>query len=207
MYSGGQNSFGGGEIKGSHDLPHNSDYEKDLIFQTWDHRSDPSNKKVTITMEFNNLDRLENIFFIVTSYRVSPTYADSSLSCNDGSGQGYWDCNTNQPALQKVCIWYGLTCNDLPNCASASLPNPDENCRTQIGFESALRLLLYTLALIFVVIIIAGIIRCIVLQTCRSVQTTQYVREYLRAGSIDRPLNAPPTYDDAMKELPFSLRT
>ena len=27
------------------------------------------------------------------------------------------------------------------------------------------------------------------------------VREYLRAGSIDRPLNAPPTYDDAMKDV------
>ena len=30
---------------------------------------------------------------------------------------------------------------------------------------------------------------------------TQFVREYLRAGSIDRPLNAPPTYDDAMKNV------
>ncbi|XP_023343884.1 uncharacterized protein LOC111713281 [Eurytemora carolleeae] len=190
-----------GKITKSHDFP-KTGYSNEHIFQTWPKGYEDSN--YTIKIKINNLKSLENIYFVVTAYRISKNL-DNTRSCEDNSRETEWfDCNRNNVENnQLLCISDELTCNSLPHCASTQLPNPDENCGYQFSFENALELLLYTLTVVFFLILVAGIVKCMIVYFCRSgsVQSTQMFREYLRNGSISRPLNSPPTYDDAMREV------
>jgi len=192
-----------GVITNSNQLPQGG-FESDLIFKTWSKYKGHS-ADIGIQVELTNLQYLENVYFVVTSYRISKDIGNKDTSCESEAPEGtrWWDCNTGKPSYELVCLNWDLTCNDLPNCADTSIPNPDEDCKHIFDFQDALELLLYTLAIILTIIIIAGVIKCIVNRSCgsRAVETSQFVREYLRAGSIDRPLNAPPTYDDAMKNV------
>lgn len=92
-----------------------------------------------------------------------------------------------------------------------SIPNADENCSAVWSFQHALLLLIYTLAAISSTLIIVGCVRaCILRSSCAQSDETEPDRrrpsrilEYLSNSLPRRPRNAPPTYDDAVKNEGF----
>ena len=46
----------------------------------------------------------------------------------------WWNCMAGDDPL-ILCINFDLTCNYLPNCASRNIPNPDENCTTNVRMK------------------------------------------------------------------------
>ncbi|XP_023348311.1 uncharacterized protein LOC111717030 isoform X2 [Eurytemora carolleeae] len=117
-----------GKITKSHDFP-KTGYSDEHVFQTWSKSYEDSN--YTIKIMINNLKSLENIYFVVTAYRISRNLGNTR-SCEDNSRENEWfDCNRSNVENLLLCISDELTCNTLPNCASTQLPNPDENCEYQ----------------------------------------------------------------------------
>jgi len=183
------------------------------IFKTWDNspgRKSEGNR--SIEMNFSNW--FGSVYLIATSY----SYGSSpSTPCPPSSWWGHspwWDCGTGQQGpshnmVEPLCVNYDLTCDDLPHCAQQNLPNSDEDCAIHIGLMEVLELIIYSLMAILLLLIGSALAKCFIRRRHigRSPLSGGYtrrhneIRELFAAAAVhrvQRPANAPPTYDDAM---------
>ncbi|TRY72049.1 hypothetical protein TCAL_10869, partial [Tigriopus californicus] len=166
----------------------------------------PGNKSITLSLQ--DIHPQDSMYFLVTLHkrvRDPYTYSQWNSGCPNSRGRLDYGCEIFVPF--QVCIPHdGLTCDYLPNCAQTTIPNADENCSAVWSFQNALLLLIYTLAAISSSLIILGCVRaCILRSACaRSEEPAtdrrpSGIMEYLSNSLPRRPRNAPPTYDDAVK--------
>lgn len=195
------------------------------LFNTWMINTSPTSplpwspncSKKSITVEMRNWQPDSEIYFVATIHRrlrdrneagVSPCPYAEEFGCVENVGE------------HQLCILTDpLTCNLLPNCAQNVIPNRDEDCSWGWSFDDALRAMVFTLAAVCTILLCIGCIRTCVIRSLRRRNgsaaaeasdngdgTTSGRRR--RASFLNyvsaslprrRPANAPPTYDDAVK--------
>ena len=114
--------------------------------------------RITVRLTLSQWDSSNQLYFTVTSYKLGKAghtrqecselrsagkYVESTHyrrilsllpSC---SKKRWWDCNKVSSEDNVLCINYDLTCDYLPNCAKLNVPNPDENCISNVSFADA----------------------------------------------------------------------